>query len=110
MRGDTREEVDSRQLKVERQEERFRHKACGLRLDAIAIVATSGRSEPRPTSLKFGWLVLDVEVGVGFFQVRKFGQVVVDDVGLARVRLEVVLVIFLGAIKRGEWRDLRHDF
>src|SRR5580704_4848894 len=54
--------------------------------------------------------VLYVEVGVVFFQVREFGQIVVDDVGLAHVRLEIVLVILLGAIERSERRDLRDDF
>jgi hypothetical protein len=55
-------------------------------------------------------LVFDVEVGVVFFQVRELGEVVVHDVGLARVRFEVVLVILLGAIERVERGDLRHDF
>jgi hypothetical protein len=79
------------------------------------IVFTSGGASPAPTKARNERdaalrLILDVEVGVVFFQVREFGQVVVHDVGLAHVRLEIVLVIFLGAIKSLEGRDLRHDF
>src|ERR1700722_8121491 len=55
-------------------------------------------------------LIFYVKVGVVFFQVREFGQVVVDNVGVRCVRLEVVLVIFHGAIERVEGRDLRDDF
>ena len=54
-------------------------------------------------------LIFAVEFREFFLQVLQLRQIVVDDIGLVRVALQVVLMILLGAIKGGERRDLRDD-
>src|ERR1700736_3373810 len=49
-------------------------------------------------------LILAVELGEFFLEVFQLRQIVVDDICLVRVALQVVLVVFLGAVKGGERR------
>ena len=51
-----------------------------------------------------------IQLGELLFQVFEFGEIVVDDIGLVCVRLQVILVVILGAKERLERYDFRDDF